>query len=335
MIAVHSTAIDRLRRVPYAREAYAAPTNDRRFSWLSQNEPINLRQTGWLAGHAAMEQHVANESHAFSGGYLNRGRVSRLGDYVLREQDHTWPRAVSAALQELARRQYSRSPTVVTQPSPSTVLLTYIPGLALTDPVPTWAEEKAVLLQVTDLLRELSSMSAGMRQAVPYDDWLIPPESEGDVFVHGDPHPTNIIFDEGRKPIGIVDFELATVGTHDWNLASLLFTWVPLEPTELTCWRQSVDLSPSGRISAIVSHWPPESTISDFLLTAKLYVDWRKKVFQALARTGNAAAKEFIANPRFLQRHAHAVELLIAALSQRTLRRNRSSRLNRSETDTH
>jgi hypothetical protein len=246
-------------------------------------------------------------SRPFPGGYLNRGRVTRSGQRVIRRQDHRWPLAVSECLTEMAGRGYRSCPVVIDHPDPCTAIMSYMPGSALTDPVADWASDIAILQRTTDFLRNFSAKSADIRSIIRNDDWLVAPPEEGEAFVHGDPHPTNIVFDQNRNPTGIIDFELATVGPHDWNLASLLYTWVPLEHPSLTCWRNVVGLSRTERFAAVLRRWPPIGSPVDFVRTTKEFVEWRKGLFVVLADAGNAAALEFSTGSTFHVRHADAI----------------------------
>lgn len=252
-----------------------------------------------------------SESRLFPGGYLNRGRVVHSGERVIRRQDHRWPLAVSECLHEMAARGYRESPVVIDHPDPCTAILSYMPGVALTDPVADWAGDISILQSTTDFLLDFSAKSAGIRSLVRNDDWLVVPPETGDAFVHGDPHPTNIVFDQNHKPAGIIDFELATVGPHDWNLASLLYTWVPLEHPSLTCWRNVASLSRTERFAAVLRRWPPKSSPVDFVNTARAYIEWRKKLFIVLADAGNAAAIEFSTSSTFHVRHSTAMSFLM------------------------
>lgn len=187
-------------------------------------------------------------------------------------------------------------------------------GIEVTDPVPSWSTGSEVLLDVTDFLRRLSSSSEGIRNTLTHDDWLTPPPPDGSFFIHGDPHPTNVIFDDERRPTALVDFELATVGPEDWNIASLMYTWVPLEPVELTCWRNVQDFSPMQRLYAVLERWRPSMPVSTFIEHVTNFIHWRKQIFEALATVGNPAARSFVDAPTYEIRHTYAVKFLTEAL---------------------
>ncbi len=249
------------------------------------------------------------------GGYLNESRIIKQGRSLIRHQDHPWPHAVSESLNVLARRGFRHCPRELGRIDPNTVILTYMPGRALSTQVPQWAAAPAILLRVTYLLRRFSTAAEGIGNELSHSDWLIPPMSDGAVLVHGDPHPTNIVFNRRRRPTAIIDFELATLGTHDWNLMSLLFSWVPLEPVQLTCWKFVPNLQVAERISTILELWPP-SSLSELHATAHVFINWRKAWIAELARLGNRGALAFMRDPIFDFRYSHAINLFHQQITQ-------------------
>jgi hypothetical protein len=249
------------------------------------------------------------------GGYLNGPGIIKQGHSVIRYQDHPWPKAVSEALNVLACRGFDHSPRELARIDPRTVILTYMPGRALPAPVPQWAAAPATLLRVTHLFKRFSAAAEGVGHELTYSDWLIPPMSDGAVLVHGDPHPTNIVFNRRKRPTAIIDFELATLGTHDWNLMSMLFSWAPLEPIHLTCWKLAPHLRIAERISTILQLWPP-SSLSELHATAHAFVNWRRAWIAELSRLGNHAAVAFMRDPTFDSRYEYAIDLLHRQITQ-------------------
>lgn len=249
-------------------------------------------------------------SRLLRGGYLNEPGVAKQGRSVVRRQDHPWPQAVGEALNALAQRGFKHCPREIKRLDACSVVLTYMPGKALPSPVPRWAASTRILLRVASLMRGFSLAAQGLGNELTHSDWLIPPMSDGDVLVHGDPHPTNIVFNRRRRPTAIIDFELAALGTHDWNLISLIFSWAPLEPLQLTCWKEIPLLPVAERITMILEHWPPASSAAQFLETGRTFIKWRQTWIAELARLGNPGAITFMNDPNFDKRYQHALDLL-------------------------
>ena len=168
---------------------------------------------------------------------------------------------------------------------------------------------------ITKFIAHFSSAAQGFVQDIPHSDWLTGP-MRGSVFVHGDPHPTNIVFDSSRRPIGLIDFELATVGSDLSNLISLVFTWGPLEPPEVTCWRDIRGLDAKSRIDQILTTWPGHAGGCSLIETAEEFMEWRKSWIRSLAETGNPGAQRFASDPGFQRRYDYALKTFSEAVRQ-------------------
>jgi hypothetical protein len=268
------------------------------------------RPTG-LTHLAAINAKRRSRNRTLRGGYLNESGISKVADKVVRRQDHRWPFAVEEALRVMARRGCTCCPQQIRRIDACSVILTYMPGRAMPDPLPNWATQPALLADVTAFLQHFSLVSAGIRHELHHSDWFAPPMSDGDAFVHGDPHPTNIVLNRRRKPTAIIDFELSTLGSHDWNLISLIFSWAPLEPIDVTSWRRLAGgLQPAQRAAAILRQWESPSPAAELLDTGRAFVEWRKRWIRRLARAGNAGARKFLADPGFDGRYVYVVDSL-------------------------
>lgn len=251
------------------------------------------------------------------GGYINESGVVKQGRSVLRQQGHPWPVAASEALEILSTRGFRHCPRELQRIDTCSVLLTYMRGRALPNPSPRWAASSTTLLRVTRMMRAFSLAAVGMRQELSHFDWLIPEMSDGNVLVHGDPHPTNIIFNIWRRPTAIIDFELATLGTHEWNLVSLIFCWAPLEPIGATCWRFMLSLPVADRIKLILENWPTSCDSEELAETARMFIHWRKEWIAKLARLGNRGAAAFLNDPNFDERYDYALDLFESQLTRK------------------
>lgn len=262
-----------------------------------------------------MKARWLNRTRTLRGGYLNGAGITKVANTVVRRQDHPWPLAVEEALDAMARRGFNGCPRQIQRIDACSVILTYLPGRAIPDPVPRWAAQPAMLTAVTRFLQQFSFASSGIRHEIRHSDWLAPPISDGDALFHGDPHPTNIVLNRLREPTAIIDFELSTVGSHDENLISLVFSWGPLEPPELTSWRNlAAVLQPAERAAAILRQWDSPSSAAELLDIGREFVEWRKRWIRRLAHAGNRGARRFLADPTFDARYSFVVETLRTVL---------------------
>ncbi|WUJ69943.1 phosphotransferase [Kribbella soli] len=215
----------------------------------------------------------------------------------------------------MERRGFPGCPRQISRLDERSVVLSYMRGHAISDPPPPWATQKRTLRLVTRFLRSFSDASAGIRKEIEHADWLAPPLSAGDYLVHGDPHPTNLIFNRLRQPTAIIDFELATVGSDDWNLISLMFCWGPLEPLEATFWKNlSARFEIDERLAAILEMWDSPSSSSELVEAGRDFLEWRQRWIRRLAGAGNPGARAFLGSANFDARFAFAEARLKHAL---------------------
>ncbi|MCU1622083.1 MAG: hypothetical protein JWL79_928 [Frankiales bacterium] len=222
--------------------------------------------------------------------YLNGGRVERTTRGVRRSQQHRWPAAVTEALLMLRQAGFAGAPLVLEQAAAGTVELTWIPGRVLPDPVPRWAARRSVLRSVIDLVAAATRSGTGVGSRLVSHDWLVPPMA-GDCFIHGDPHPGNVVF-ERRQPVGLIDFEVATVGSDITALASLIFGWAPAEPLPITPWRGRVsDADAAARVREIARRWPTAHGPEPLVGAMGEFLDWRAGWLRLLSNAGNQNAR--------------------------------------------
>lgn len=251
-----------------------------------------------------------NRKKPLTGGLLNDGRITKVGATVVRRQDHAWPRAVSEALTVLRSRGFRGCPHELCRVDRCTVVLSFIPGRSLRELAPRWASTTRTLTRVTGFMKAFSLAGTNMRAALTNSDWLTEPVHDEDVFFHGDPHPTNIVFDSFRRPKAIIDFELATLGSHDLNLLSLIFNWAPLEPQHMSWWWNIHALSVRERVRTMLDCWQPTSDSRELVELGMDFISWRQEWIENLGRLGNPGAQQLITDPSFPHRLAHARILL-------------------------
>ena len=174
------------------------------------------------------------------GGTANHGRVIRVGDLVYRPRGpHT--QAVHSLLAHLEARGFDGVPRARHTLRDSEAL-TYIEGSAATEPLEDWALRPEALHSVGTLLAEYHRNAAGFDGSRLQWQRPIPARWRGDVVMHNDTNPGNVIFRDGRA-VALIDFDLAAPGTAAFDLAVAACFWVPL--------REPVDVQDSRRGQAL------------------------------------------------------------------------------------
>jgi aminoglycoside phosphotransferase (APT) family kinase protein len=159
------------------------------------------------------------------GGRLNRGRLVRQGDFVLRPPGED--PAVEQLIIEIGK-VFSGIPKTFGRDSQGRLKLEWIEGESAETFEESKAKSKIRLQSVGALLRELHDSTGAIVNAnVATLRTSMDPSEVHEVVCHGDPGPGNIVFREG-KAFALIDWELAAPGRRSWDLATALRYWAPL-----------------------------------------------------------------------------------------------------------
>lgn len=158
------------------------------------------------------------------GGRLNRGKLVRLGDYVLRPADED--PAIEQLIIEVGK-VFSGIPATFGRDTKGRLKLEWIEGESAEIFDEDEERSRARLLSVGALLRELhdSTASIATGKAATSRDSL-DPSGVHEVICHGDAGPGNIVFRDGRA-FALIDWEMAAPGRRSWDLATALRYWAP------------------------------------------------------------------------------------------------------------
>jgi hypothetical protein len=162
------------------------------------------------------------------GGTANRGQVVRVGDTVRRPLRDT-SAATHALLRHLADVGFTGAPRVLGVDGRGREVLSYVPGTAVTPPYPAWALTDEALVSVAHLLRDYHRAVSTFDPAG--HDWPPGPPAPlvGSLVTHNDVNLDNVVFRDGRAA-ALIDFDLASPGSHVWDVAGAARLWAPLRP---------------------------------------------------------------------------------------------------------
>ena len=104
--------------------------------------------------------------------------------------------------------------------------LNFIDGEVGYYPLPTYMWSAETLEDVARLIRRLHDASADF-PASDEDHWRLPARAPNEIICHNDLAPYNIVF-RGGRPVGVIDFDNASPGPREWDLAYAAYRFVPL-----------------------------------------------------------------------------------------------------------
>jgi len=162
-----------------------------------------------------------------------------LVDGTVRRATGPWTPAVHALLHHLERKGFDGAPRVLGIDPQGREMLSFLPGETVGNarPWPAWIHSDAALDQVGDWLRRYHGAvadfvpPAGSRWRTTGRRW-----SPGDVVGHNDAAPYNAVWESvpgGGRLVGFVDWDFASPVPPLWDLAFVVFSWVPLHARDV------------------------------------------------------------------------------------------------------
>lgn len=155
----------------------------------------------------------------------NVSNVYRSGDTVRREMKPDSAK-IHKLLKHLENKGFRYAPKFLGIDEKGREILTFIEGEAGNYPLKEYMWSDDVLIEVAKMLRLYHDSVSDF----PYDDcWqsIDNTPEQYETLCHNDFAIYNIIFNH-KKPIGIIDFDLAGPGPRLWDIVYTLYTCVPL-----------------------------------------------------------------------------------------------------------
>ncbi len=167
------------------------------------------------------------------GGTANAGNVVRIGNQVARPT-HPQSALVAEFLEHLVRSGLTFVPQPLGVDAQSRQRFTWLPGTAVTTPIPIWALDENLLVDVALHQRTLHDAAASFapkpdsRWAATAGDYF-PAEADGDLVCHNDICMSNVIVTNGQVT-GMIDFDYARPVNRLFDIAVAARHWVPFGP---------------------------------------------------------------------------------------------------------
>jgi len=220
-----------------------------------------------------------------------------LAGGTVRRTAGPWTPAVHALLRHLEDRGFAGAPRVIGLDEQGREVLTYLPGetVGMTRPWPAWVHSDETLDQVGRWLR-------GYHDAVR--DFVPPPEARwrlsrrpwqpGYVVGHNDPAPYNAVWQRGAGPgdegrlVGFFDWDFAAPCEPVWDLAFVVFCWVPFHARDVMKAQGFTAVADRPRrLRLLLDAYGYEGAISDILVAVRSRISDIATSLRELAAAGD------------------------------------------------
>ena len=231
-----------------------------------------------------------DEETPLRGGTANRGLVTRVGDTVRRPRAPA-SESVRALLRHLEDKGFAGAPRHLGGDPAGREVLSYVEGDFPVQPAPAWAFTDGVLASVADLLRRYHQAVADFDPTPFRWQTRVPDRYRTGVVSHNDPNLDNVVF-RGGEAVALIDFDLASPGCVEWDLAAAARLWVPLQdpqdmPPELA------DRVPKRLRLFLDSYGLTGDSRREVVLAVPTTLGWGYDIVREGARSGHVGYGEY------------------------------------------
>jgi hypothetical protein len=170
---------------------------------------------------------MSQDAEVFQG---NINHIIRIKDTVRRPIGY-WSTSVHKLLKYIEKQGFEGAPKFLGIDDTRREILTFIPGVVPGDNYPElkpymWSDE--TLVGLARLLRRYHDATQGLNSNTS-ERWQLsyPDASRNEVICHNDAALYNVVF-QNKKPVALIDFDMAGPGPRMWDIAYCLYTSVPL-----------------------------------------------------------------------------------------------------------
>ena len=222
-----------------------------------------------------------------------------LVDGTVRRAAGPWTPAVHELLGYLASRGFDGAPRPYGYDDQGREILSFVAGETVGDaaPWPEWVHSDLALQEAGSWLRRYHDTVRDFRPSANAT-WRLGgrPWQPGDVIAHNDAAPYNVVWDpRGEGPgriVGFVDWDFAAPQTPIWDLAYLVFSWVPLHARHVVTREGFTDFDGRARrLHLLLDAYGWTGTIPEVLEAVSARVAAHMRDVQRLAATDPLFAK--------------------------------------------
>ncbi len=219
-----------------------------------------------------------------------------LVDGTVRRPTGPWTPSVHALLRHLESRGFDGVPRVLGIDDQGREMLTYLSGatVGFARPWPAWVHSDAALAHVGAWLRRYHRVVADFVPA-PGAVWRIGEHRwrAGDVIGHNDAAPYNAVWQPGPDPgtgelTGFIDWDFAAPCPPIWDLAYVVFSWVPLHARDVVADEGFADFAGRPRrLRLLLDGYGYAGPVRDVLDAVRARVEAHAHDVRTLAAGGN------------------------------------------------
>ncbi|WP_157950079.1 aminoglycoside phosphotransferase family protein [Vallitalea okinawensis] len=161
--------------------------------------------------------------------FLEGGRtgIYKHDDFVFRPTE-IWTEYIHLFLRYLHSQGFDKAPFPFGIDKVGIEKISYLKGNVYNELLPEDAKSDEALISLSILMKQFHDIGEEYaKKLTGKEKWMLPPRSPNETMCHGDLAPYNIVM-EGKKVIGIIDFDTLHPGPRMWDIAYSLYRWIPL-----------------------------------------------------------------------------------------------------------
>lgn len=222
-----------------------------------------------------------------------------LVDGTVRRTSGLWTPAIHELLRHLEVVGFDGAPRAIGFDEAGREVLSFLPGATVGEskPWPPWVHSTAALTDVGDWLRRYHAAVADFLPS-PGARWRMPGRSwqPGDVVGHNDAAPYNAVWRrDDRGLVGFIDWDFAAPCAPLFDLAFVVFSWVPLHARDVVAAEGFTDFaSRPRRLRLLLDAYGYSGSVDDVLSAVRVRIAEHIEGIQALADGGDPLFKRLV-----------------------------------------
>ncbi len=156
-----------------------------------------------------------------------RDDIYREGNYIFRPAE-IWTEYVHIYLKYLHSMGFDKVPFPFGIDKDGIEKISYVEGNVYNELLPEDVRSDEVLISLCTLMKQFHDIGEKYIETLTgKEQWMLPVRTPVETMCHGDLAPYNVVV-EGKKAVGIIDFDTLHPGPRLWDISYSLYRWIPL-----------------------------------------------------------------------------------------------------------